>query len=357
MAYTNSSLATYKKISPNKTANRNHAIDMIIIHCTAGQTTIESLGSRFSSSSVGAASNYGVGYDGKIGMFVEEKDRAWCSGGYDADGNVIKVNGISGADIDHRAISIEVSSGSTHPYTVNDKAIESLIELCVDICKRNNIKKLLWQGDKSLVGQVGKQNMAVHRWFARKECPGDYLYDKHPYIVEQVNKKLGVSTSSTASSSTSNSTNTSLKFKAGDIVNFSGGKHYISANITTGISVKASKAKVISVSKNGKHPYHIRAIDNNGKYIVGVYGWVDASSVSASKEDSFKSYKVKVTADVLNIRKGAGTNFAKIGTIEDKGVYTIVEETTGTGAEKWGLLKSYEKSRNGWIALNYTKRI
>lgn len=172
----NSSLVDYKKISPNKNSPRNHKIDTITIHCVVGQCSVETLGSIFSKSSKGASSNYGIGPDGRIGMYVEEKDRSWCS---------------SNADNDNRAITIEVASDTKEPYAVTDAAYKSLIELLVDICKRNNIKELKWRGDSSLIGQVDKQNMTVHRWFATyKTCPGTYLYERHGAIAEAVNKKL-----------------------------------------------------------------------------------------------------------------------------------------------------------------------
>ena len=79
-------------------------------------------------------------------------------------------------------------------WHVSDKAMASLIALCADICKRNNIKELKWQGNKNLIGQVDKQNMTVHRWFAAKACPGDYLYNKHSDIANKVNAKLGATT-------------------------------------------------------------------------------------------------------------------------------------------------------------------
>ena len=168
-------MVDYTKISPNKTSPRNHKIDTITIHCVVGQCSVEALGSLFSSTSSKSSSNYGIGYDGKIGMYVEEKDRSWCS---------------SNAANDHRAITIEVASDTKHPYTVNDKAYNALIELLVDICKRNDIKELKWKGDKSLIGQIDKQNMTVHRWFANKACPGDYLYERHDDIANKVNRKL-----------------------------------------------------------------------------------------------------------------------------------------------------------------------
>lgn len=175
MAYTNSPLVDHTHISPNKTSPRNHAIDTITIHCVVGQCYVESLGNIFASPSKQASSNYGIGKDGRIGMYVEEKDRSWCS---------------SSAANDNRAITIEVASDTFAPYKVTDAAYKALLDLVTDICKRNGIKKLLWQGDKSLIGQVDKQNMTVHRWFANKSCPGDYLYNLHPQIAAEVNKRL-----------------------------------------------------------------------------------------------------------------------------------------------------------------------
>lgn len=190
MAYTNSSLATVKILSPNHSGLRNHAIDTITIHCVVGQCTARSLGQLFANPERKASSNYGIGHDGTIGLYVEEKNRSWCSGGYDKNGNPIRVNGISGSDNDHRAITIEVASDTFHPYAVTDKAYDALIDLLTDICERNNIKELKWKGDKSLVGKVGQQNMTVHRWFANKACPGDFLYGKHTEIANKVNERL-----------------------------------------------------------------------------------------------------------------------------------------------------------------------
>lgn len=184
----NSPLVNYTRISPFRTRNRTHKIDMVIIHCAVGQASVETLGSVFQTRQ--ASSNYGIGSDGRIGMYVEEKDRAWASGGVDRNGNSIRVNGISGADIDQRAISIECACDPSHPYAINQKVYASLIKLLVDICQRNGIEELKWQGNKNLVGQVDKQNMAVHRWFAYKACPGDYIYNLHPQIAKEVNALL-----------------------------------------------------------------------------------------------------------------------------------------------------------------------
>lgn len=174
----NSSLVKYTKISPNKTSPRDHAIDTITIHCVVGQVSVERLGEIFAPTSKKASANYGIGSDGRIGMYVEEKDRSWCS---------------SNADNDNRAITIECASDSKYPYAINDAVYKTLIELCADICKRNNIKELKWKADKSLIGQVDKQNMTVHRWFAKKSCPGQYIYERLGQIAEEVNKKLKAS--------------------------------------------------------------------------------------------------------------------------------------------------------------------
>lgn len=187
----NSSMVDYISISPNRTSPRNHKIDTITIHCVVGQLSVERLGSVFEPRSRKASCNYGIGSDGRIGMYVEEKDRSWCS---------------SNASNDHRAITIECASDTTHPYAINDKVYKSLIELCADICKRNNIKELKWKADKSLIGQVDKQNMTVHRWFANKACPGDYIYNRLGMIAKEVNASLGVS-----SNITTNTTSTYTK--------------------------------------------------------------------------------------------------------------------------------------------------
>ena len=198
----NSPLISYTKISPNRTSPRNHKIDTITIHCVVGQVSVESLGNIFAPASRRASSNYGIGYDGRIAMYVEEKDRSWCSGGKDKNGKEIKVNGISGGDNDHRAITIEVASDTTHPYAVTDKAFSALIDLVTDICKRNDIKQLLWEGDKNLVGNINRQNMTVHRWFANKSCPGDYLYNLHGEIAKRVNTRLGTANANTPTTQT-----------------------------------------------------------------------------------------------------------------------------------------------------------
>lgn len=179
----NSPLVDYVKISPYRNSPRNHKIDTVTIHCMVAQWSPERCGEEFSSPNRRASSNYGIGPDGRIGMYVEEKDRSWCS---------------NSPSNDNRAITIEVASDTKHPYAVTDAAFETLIKLLADICKRNDIKELKWRGDKSLIGQIDKQNMTVHRWFANKACPGDYLYNRHGEIAKRVNALLTPSASAAA---------------------------------------------------------------------------------------------------------------------------------------------------------------
>lgn len=172
----NSLLIDYTKYSPNHSGRRNHKIDTITIHCVVGQCSVETLGNIFANPSLEASSNYGVGYDGRIGLYVNEANRSWCS---------------SSGSNDNRAVTIEVASDTYHPYAVNDKAYNATVKLVADICRRNGIKKLMWRADSSLIGQVDKQNMTVHRWFANKSCPGDYLYKRMGDIANRVNELLG----------------------------------------------------------------------------------------------------------------------------------------------------------------------
>lgn len=197
MGFTNSPLATCTMLSPNRTPDRNHVIDTITPHCFVGNVTAKRGGEVFQPTSKNASCNYVIGYDGSICLCVEEKDRSFCTGGTDKNGQPIRVNGISGKSNDYQAVTIEVACDSTPPYAITEKAMEALVELCADICRRNGIPKLLWEGDKSLVGNVARQNITVHRWFANKACPGDYIYNHLPAIVARVNVRLGSSTGAT----------------------------------------------------------------------------------------------------------------------------------------------------------------
>ena len=172
----NSALSCMRQISPNRNSPRNHKIDTITIHCVVGQMGVEALCSEFSRTSKGASCNYGIGYDGRICTIVDESDRSWCS---------------SSAANDNRAITIECASDAIYPYAINANVWKSLIELCADICKRNGIKKLVWSTDKNTrMNHLNGCNLTVHRDYANKSCPGDYIYNRLGQIAKEVNRKL-----------------------------------------------------------------------------------------------------------------------------------------------------------------------
>lgn len=174
-----SSLITAERISPNRNSPRNHKIDRLTIHCFVGQVTAEQGIAAFASPSRKASCNYVVGCDGSVGLCVPEGDRSWCS---------------SSPSNDHRAITIEVASNTTYPYAVTDKAMNALLDLVEDICRRNGKRRLVWFGDKARTLAYEPENdemvMTVHRWFAAKECPGEFLYSRHPEIAAEITRRL-----------------------------------------------------------------------------------------------------------------------------------------------------------------------
>lgn len=258
MAYTNSSLVDCTVKSPNHSGTRTHSIDRITPHCVVGQLTAESIGGCFTSTSRQASCNYGIGKDGRVCLVVDEANRSWCSS--------------SNAN-DQRAITIECASDTTSPYAMNDAVYNKLVTLCVDICKRNGKTKLIWLGDKSKTLNYSPASnemvLTVHRWFANKSCPGDWLYNKLGTLASTVTSKLGGSTTSNSSTSAGSTSTSSSSFPA-------------------------------------------------------------------------VPFTVKVLISDLNIRKGAGTNYATTGKYTGKGVFTITEVKDG-----WGKLKSGA----GWIYL------
>lgn len=310
MSYTNSTLAEYKNLSPNNSGQRAKPIDIITPHCVVGQCTIESLGAWFAKSSTRASSNYGIDKDGRIGLFVEEKNRSWCS---------------SSSANDNRAVTIECASDSTAPYAFRDIVYQRLVELCADICKRNGKKKLLWMGDKETTLKytpaADEMLLTVHRWYANKSCPGDWLYQRMDKLAQLVTAMLG------------------------------GGK----AEPVNPVPELYRVRKTWSDAGTQKGAYKVLAnakkcADDNPGYSV----FNAAGEVVYKPAHAMEPYKVQVSIADLNIRKGPGTNYAKTGRFTGKGVFTIVEEAAGAGSTKgWGRMKSGA----GWISLDYTKKI
>lgn len=264
MKMSNSPLVSYTKLSPNHSGARTHSIDRITPHCVVGQCSVETLGNIFMPVSKQASCNYGIGADGRVLLCVNEANRSWCTS--------------SNAN-DQRAVTIECASDASAPYAFKDVVYQKLITLCVDICKRNGKKKLLWLGDKTKTLNYSPKSdemvLTVHRWFANKSCPGNWMYSRMGDLASKVTAQLGGSTS-------------------------------------------------------------------------GNTGGNESSKPSGT---TAANYTVKITASDLNIRSGPGTNYSSKGFIKP-GVYTIVAESDGTGASKWGKLKSGA----GWISLDYATK-
>ena len=248
----NSPLVDYTKLSPHCTKGRRHRIDTITIHHMAGNITVETCGNVFQTRQ--ASTNYGVDGRGRVGLFVDENDRAWAT---------------ANPENDNRAINIEVANcGSSPDWPVTDAAYAKLIELVADICRRNGIEKLVWGDNRAdRVNHRNGCNMTVHSDFMATSCPGPYLFKKMPEIANAVNKLLGVEAAPASPSS---------GIKVGDIVEFTGNQHYSIANENTSFPCKPGQARVTRIAAGTKHPYHLI---HSGAGCT-VYGWVDAEDVS-----------------------------------------------------------------------------
>ena len=241
MAYTNSGLVEYTKLSPNHSGQRTQAIDRISPHCVVGQCTIESLGGIFANAAYQASSNYGIDKDGRVGMFVEEKNRSWCTS--------------SNAN-DQRAVTIECASDTFHPYRMNDAVYQKLITLCTDICKRNGKRKLLWFGDKNKTlaysPAADEMVITVHRWFANKACPGDWLYSRLGDLAQKVTAHLGSDNVVETPTKTSGLQATALKSLAESDVIKKIGSLFTADMKKSGILASVSLAQFILESGYGK---------------------------------------------------------------------------------------------------------
>ena len=312
MTYTNSSLVSYTKLSPNHSGLRTHSIDRITPHCVVGQCSVETLGNIFLPTSRQASCNYGIGADGRVGMYVEEKNRSWCSS--------------SNAN-DQRAVTIECASDTTEPYAFKDVVYQKLITLCVDVCKRNGKSKLLWLGDKDKTLNYAPKSdemvLTVHRWFANKSCPGSWMYARMIDLAAKVTAQLGGSSGSTGTSTT---------------------QLYRVRKTWSDSKSQKGAYKILSNAK--------KCADANPGYSVFD---VNGVNIYTSKTTTVEvPFLVKVSISDLNIRKGPRTDYAKTGKFTGKGVFTILEVKSGKGSTAgWGRLKSGA----GWISLDYATKI
>lgn len=182
MEYTSSPLVTYTRYSPNHSGQRTHTIDRITPHCVVGQCSVEALGELFADTDRQASSNYGIGADGRVALYVSEKNRSWCS---------------SDAKNDNRAVTIECASDTTDPYAMNAAVWDTLVRLCADICIRNGKTRLIWIPDRDIALdydlEPDEMLLTVHRWFANKACPGDWLYSRLGELASAVTRILNPS--------------------------------------------------------------------------------------------------------------------------------------------------------------------
>lgn len=266
----NSSLVSYTKLSPNHSGQRTHSIDRITPHCVVGQLSAESICGCFTSTDRQASCNYGIGTDGRISLCVEEKNRSWCS---------------SSNSNDQRAVTIECASDKTAPYAMNDKVYASLVNLCVDICKRNGKSKLLWFGDKDKTLNYSPKSdemvITVHRWFANKSCPGDWLYARLGNLAAEVTQRLtsGVSAESGTSVPSDNKT---------------------LYRVQTGAFSKKSNADAL-VAKLKKAGFDTCVVSADGMYKVQV----GAFSVKANAENQMAKLKAKGFDAFITTKSGS----------------------------------------------------
>ena len=321
MGYTNSPLTAYTKLSPNHSGQRTHSIDRITPHCVVGQCTAESLGDWFAKSSTQASSNYGIDKDGRVGLYVEEKNRSWCS---------------SSSANDQRAITIECASDASEPYAFRDVVYQTLIKLCVDICQRNGKKKLLWLGDKdktlAYTPAPDEMILTVHRWFANKSCPGNWMYARMGDLASKVTATLGGSSAQPDA--------TAEKPASGY---YRVRKDWSDSKSQKGAYKNLANAKKCADANPG---YSVFDADGNVVYT--------AAAPAPEPEAPAVPFLVKVGIGDLNIRTGPGSNYSKTGFFTGRGCFTILQVEKGPGSDSgWGRLKSGA----GWISLDHCTKL
>ena len=293
----NSSLVNYTKLSPNYNP-RDRKISKITIHHMAGNLTVETCGNIFASSAREASANYGIGSDGRVGLYVEEKNRSWAS---------------ANRENDMMAVTIEVANdGGAPDWHVSDVAIAKLIDLCVDICKRNGIEKLNYTGDT-------RGNVTRHNMFVPTSCPGPYLQSKFPYIVSEVNKRLCASEEM--------------------------------------YRIRKSWDDVKSQIGAYKNLENAKKACPNGYYVFNSAGKVIYPVVSnpgidyAQSFDSSKARSYTVVPEVgLHLRAGAGTNKNSLQVLGQGAVVTCYGYYTG----QWYLVQTSD-GKVGYVCSEYLK--
>lgn len=308
MGYTNSPMVVYTKLSPNHSGQRTHGIDRITVHCVVGNCSVETLGEIFAPVARQASSNYGIGVDGRVAMYVEEKNRSWCSS--------------SNAN-DQRAITIECASDTTHPYAFKDVVYQTLIKLCTDICRRNGKTKLLWLGTKeAALAYEPKSNemvLTAHRWFAATACPGDWMYAREGDLATKVTAALG-----------SDSSDAVVQLVKGD----------------SGSAVKTMQKMLIAcgyscgdAGADGEFgTYTLKALKKfqkaAGVTVDGIYGPITKAALE-------KAYKAKKSSDSgSGSAKTGGTQATVLKSLSEKNAIAKVAALFTADQKKTGILAS-----------------
>ena len=312
--FTNSSLATYVRISPFKNVNRYdettgvyHTIKKITWHHMAGVATCEQFGNIVTRPDRNMSATYCVDKNARVGRFLDESDRPWTS---------------SSRANDFQAVTIEISNSKTGgDWPISDKVLEKSIELTVDICKRNGIKELVYTGDS-------RGNFTFHKMFAATACPGPYIERRANEIVSRINAKLkGVEESVHPTPTPSTTT---PKIEKGSLVSIaSNAVYYTGGSIPSW--VKQEKWYIASISGDravlGLNERKDRNIQSpiNTKYLTLVSG-------------VFKEYTVSIAASEKLYKDPTNTS-TNVSTVGKSGVYTIIGELSINGV-KYGKLKS-----------------
>lgn len=327
----NSALICYSKISPNRNSPRKGTIKGIAIHCMAGQLSVETCGNVFAPASRGASSNYGIGPDGRIGMYVEERDRAWTTS----------------TSLDNYCVTIEVASDPKPPYAVTDAAYESLIRLCADICKRNGIT-LKWEANKALAGQWDKQNIILHRWFKNKACPGEYLETHMGDIVNRVNMLLA-----TGSGGSGNTTYCGEGIGEALCLSSDGMEVRTQAKVSAGSVghvAKGQKVEVLQLLKTGWMKIVWPGDPRGYAYTSNVGGKYYSMDVGPSKVPKWVG---RVNTGLLNVRSEPKvSNPPNANVITQLGYMNqidVCDERNG-----WYYIRIVDQF--GWVASNYITR-
>lgn len=302
----NSTLVDCKVLSPNHSGRRTKVLCRITPHCVVGQLTAESIGGCFTSKSRQASCNYGIGTEGRTVLVVDEVNRSWCS---------------SSNDNDQQAVTIECASDKTAPYAMNSKVYDKLIKLCVDICRRNGKKRLLWLGSKEKTLAYSPKGdemvLTAHRWFANKSCPGDWLYSRYGDLAEQVNKQLG-----SAGSAPSPSTATDSSASKDTVTSFPTVTFQVQV-IIGDLNIRKSPNGEKTGKYTGKGTFTITKVSNGWGKLKSGAGWIwlqnpsyctikgSAASAASKPAVSAKKSVDEIAKEVIQGKWGNGSERKK----------------------------------------------